>query len=106
MVSGIVGGMSTLFTALSFFVLIVYSCCLFSRVFVAGSSEFLLADLFQSVASSFLTVFRCTLGDCSTAGGTPMAVHVHKDYGFVAGLLFLGFCFATGIGLMNVISAV
>merc|ERR1719491_1513396 len=61
---------------------------------------------FDSVPRSLYTTFRCSFGDCSTAGGTPIFEHVTVEYGTGYTVLYCIFVFVVTIGIFNVISAI
>jgi len=66
----------------------------------------LVQTYFETVPRSMFTIFRCSFGDCSTAGGTPLFEHVTEAHGFIWSLILSGFLFMVAIGLFNVISAI
>ena len=39
------------------------------------------SDYFEDVPRAFLTIFRCSFGDCSTASGTPIFEHMSDGSG-------------------------
>merc|ERR1712241_1112084 len=49
---------------------------------------------------------RCSFGDCTTDGGTPIFEHVTLFRGGVWSFVYSGFNFIVVIGLFNVISAI
>jgi len=69
-------------------------------------SEDAAAWYFQSVPRSMFTIFRCSFGDCSTKGGTPIFEHVSESHGSFWSFTYSLFMFIVVIGLFNVISAI
>merc|ERR1712054_410525 len=53
-----------------------------------------------------MTVFRCSFGDCSSAGGLPISEYVVQHYGGGAGLVYCLFQFCISVGLLNVVNAI
>jgi hypothetical protein len=52
------------------------------------------------------TVFRCSFGDCSSAGGVPIFEYILESYGGGYTMLYCLFIFVLTIGFFNVISAI
>eukprot|EP00929_Paragymnodinium_shiwhaense_P086955 TRINITY_DN47310_c0_g1_i1.p1 TRINITY_DN47310_c0_g1~~TRINITY_DN47310_c0_g1_i1.p1 ORF type:complete len:448 (-),score=105.31 TRINITY_DN47310_c0_g1_i1:222-1565(-) len=61
--------------------------------------------LFSTVLRSFLTVFRCVGGDCSTSDGHPLAVWMTEVYGAYFILPYVTLQFLLCYGLLNLVSA-
>merc|ERR1712032_1263377 len=67
------------------------------------------AYYFANVPRAMLTTFRCSFGDCSTQGGTPIfefATSEGGPSGTLLGVALNCFIFTCSIGLFNIISAV
>jgi len=114
MLHGLMSGMATLLWSLVFFVIFIYVVALVFRALfgpelVSGEvpiqDETTAAFYFQTVERSMLTTFRCSFGDCSTAGGTPIFESL-GGAGTMAGLMLSCLIFVSTIGLFNIISAV
>jgi len=120
MIQGMMGGLGTLGWSLVLFVIFIYVVALVFRELVGlppGTTpdETKDADIrikpewyFRNVPRSMFTVFRCSFGDCSTSGGTPIFEGVIEDNknGSWLSLVYSGFVFVVMIGLFNVISAI
>jgi len=106
MVSGIIGGMTTLMWSMLLFLVVVYITALLFREFFGRRKVDNVFELFNTVPRSMLTTFRCSFGDCSTAGGVPIFEYVHESYGGFASLCYCIFVFSITIGIFNVISAI
>jgi len=98
--------MGTLTWALLLFTVIVYITSLLFRELFGRVKKDNIYEYFNSVPRSMLTTFRCSFGDCSSAGGMPIFEHVHMEYGVMASGLYCLFVFSVTIGLFNVISAI
>eukprot|EP00931_Biecheleriopsis_adriatica_P072739 TRINITY_DN47153_c0_g1_i1.p1 TRINITY_DN47153_c0_g1~~TRINITY_DN47153_c0_g1_i1.p1 ORF type:complete len:558 (-),score=116.26 TRINITY_DN47153_c0_g1_i1:119-1792(-) len=107
MTAGLIGGIQTLSWSAVLFLLICYVIGLTFRETlgkqrpVEGISEY-----FDSVPRSMFTVFRCSFGDCSSGGGTPIFEAVQLEYGVVFSLIYSLFVWFIMIGLFNVIAAI
>merc|ERR1719362_1793804 len=109
MIQGMLGGMATLGWAIVLFILFVYVLSLIFRESLGTDedvSEDAAAWYFQSVPRSMFTIFRCSFGDCSTKGGTPIFEHVSESHGSFWSFTYSLFMFIVVIGLFNVISAI
>jgi len=106
MITGLVGGAMTLMWAIALFFLIVYVCALLFREFFGRTIVENVSDYFDSVPRSMFTVFRCSFGDCSSAGGVPIFEHITEAYGSGSSILYCVFTFTISVGLFNVISAI
>lgn len=111
MFQGLIGGAHTLGWSFLLFMMFIYVVALiFREVLGPKTHDFNDEDAvdwyFRSVPRSMMTVFRCSFGDCSDRGGTPIFEHVTQKHGKLIALLFGGFIFITMIGLFNVISAI
>lgn len=103
MIQGMMGGMSTLIWSMILFFLTIYMVSLvFREAFGRGNVE-TVNPFFDSVPRSMITTFRCSFGDCSTNGGTPLFEHIHNTYGGFATLVCCCFVFVITIGLFNVV---
>merc|ERR1719217_1448433 len=99
--------MTTLVWSIVLFILIVYVVALLFREFFgrqSGKDYTNIYPFFQTVPRSMFTVFRCSFGDCSTIGGTPIFEFVTEEYGGLYGFCYCLFIFVMTIGLFNVIS--
>jgi len=106
MIQGLMGGMTTLAWSMVLFFLMVYVLALLFRELLGRKPRDNVFEFFDSVPRSMFTTFRCSFGDCSTAGGVPIFEYVHKEYGWPLSVFYCLFVFAVTIGLFNVISAI
>lgn len=106
MITGLIGGFSTLIWAIALFALIIYVVSLMFREFFGRTHSVYIYRYFSSVPRSMFTVFRCAFGDCSAKEGVPIFEWIHDQYGVFFSLLYCCFVFVIGIGLFNVISAI
>jgi len=93
------------------FLLMVYCGGILCKICFGTASNDLekqktLYPLFDSVLRSMLTVFRCSFGDCSTIGGTPIPEFILEEYGWEYSLGYCLFLFFITVGLFNIISAI
>lgn len=87
MIQGMLGGMTTLAWSMVLFLLSIYIISLlFREAFGRGSDE-TVNPFFDSVPRSMFTTFRCSFGDCSTHGGTPLLEHINSEFGTPATLV-------------------
>jgi len=113
MVQGLTCGMATLVWAMVLFVVLIYIVSLFCRELLGpsepGNSSTCASEeimpYFKTVPRALFTVFRCSFGDCSTAGGTPLFEHIAKECPWW-GISYSLFTFVVVVGLFNVISAI
>mmetsp|Transcript_62292 Transcript_62292/g.157429 ORF Transcript_62292/g.157429 Transcript_62292/m.157429 type:complete len:394 (-) Transcript_62292:112-1293(-) len=106
MVQGILGGMTTLAWSMVLFFLVIYVMALLFREFFGRKQRENVFEFFNSVPRSMFTTFRCSFGDCSTAGGVPIFEYVNEYYGGAASIFYCLFVFGVTIGIFNVISAI
>jgi hypothetical protein len=106
MITGLVGGLTTLIWSIALFFLIVYVCALMFREFFGRSEKENIFDYFNSVPRAMFTVFRCSFGDCSSATGVPIFEHITLQYGALYAVIYCIFIFLITVGLFNVISAI
>jgi len=106
MIQGLMGGLTTLAWSMVLFLLMVYILALLFRELLGRKEKENVFEFFDSVPRSMFTTFRCSFGDCSTAGGVPIFEYVHKEYGWPVTLFYCLFVFIVTIGLFNVISAI
>jgi hypothetical protein len=102
------GGMKTLAWAIVLFLLVVYVASLvFRELFGFGQVE-AVTIYFETVPRAMFTTFRCSFGDCTTDGGTPIFEDTYSEafVGYSYSLLYCGFVFFISIGLFNVIAAI
>jgi len=107
MVLGVVTGLQVLFWAVVLLALFIYSMALVMRTQVGNatrdSNEYLHG--FRSLPWAMFTLFRCFTDGCSADDGTPLQVHLAKEFGyaFMVGYVFV-FLFVT-MGIFNLIMA-
>jgi len=106
MIQGMLGGISTLIWAMVFFIFILYVAALLFRELLGRNYAPNVTEWFNSVPRSMLSTFRCSFGDCSTIGGTPIFEWVQQERGTFYSVIFCLFAFSITIGLFNVISAI
>jgi len=114
MIQGMMGGLSALFWSVVLFAIFIYVMALIFREMLGPShnagNEVINTDTewyFRSVSRSMFTIFRCSFGDCSKAGGTPIFEEVFEGSGGpLLSLMYSGFLFMVVIGIFNVISAI
>jgi len=110
MIQAMLGGMSTLGWSMVLLILYFYMIALVCREGLGPSSENIsrpttVERYFMNVPRSLFTVFRCSLGDCSSSEGLPIFEHVVDAHGGLWSLVLSAFLFVAVIGLFNVISA-
>merc|ERR1712216_1095477 len=106
-INGMLGGLQTLGWAIVLFVMTVYVIALVFRETLGREEVYeFIFPYFNSVPRSMFTVFRCSFGDCSTGGGTPLFEHVTDQRGWLAALGYCLFIFVVPVGLFNVIAAI
>lgn len=112
MITGMMGGMSTLMWSVVLFILFIYVVSLIFREGLGpdpGMAKHEITQVehyFDGVGRSMFTIFRCSFGDCSTDGGTPLFEHVTESKGGMWSFILSTFLFIVTIGLFNVISAI
>eukprot|EP00928_Gymnodinium_smaydae_P040720 TRINITY_DN27598_c0_g1_i2.p1 TRINITY_DN27598_c0_g1~~TRINITY_DN27598_c0_g1_i2.p1 ORF type:complete len:542 (+),score=52.20 TRINITY_DN27598_c0_g1_i2:104-1729(+) len=106
MLQGFVGAITTLFWAILFFLLVIYVAALFCREAFGEFEVPNVKEHFHSVPRAMLTIFRCSFGECDSAGGVPIFEHVILHYGEMYSAAYCAFTFFVTVGLFNVISAV
>eukprot|EP00929_Paragymnodinium_shiwhaense_P071606 TRINITY_DN36386_c0_g1_i1.p1 TRINITY_DN36386_c0_g1~~TRINITY_DN36386_c0_g1_i1.p1 ORF type:complete len:642 (+),score=85.25 TRINITY_DN36386_c0_g1_i1:74-1999(+) len=106
MLMGMMAGMPTLVWALMLFVVAIYIVSLVFREFFGREDVPHVQEQFSSVPRAMFTTFRCSFGDCSTRGGTPLFEHVGEHYGLSFSLFYCVFAFGVTIGVFNVISSI
>jgi len=87
----------------------VYVFALICRIAFGGENSSSIEEVypyFDTTTRAMLTVFRCSFGDCSTDGGTPIPEYIVHNFGGFYGLCYAMFVFFITIGLFNVISAI
>jgi len=62
--------------------------------------------LFGSVSQSIMTSFRCFIGDCSTAGGRPIAPLFAEAVGAGCNVVYVFVTMFVGFGLFNIVAAI
>eukprot|EP00928_Gymnodinium_smaydae_P097625 TRINITY_DN8896_c0_g4_i1.p1 TRINITY_DN8896_c0_g4~~TRINITY_DN8896_c0_g4_i1.p1 ORF type:complete len:596 (-),score=101.99 TRINITY_DN8896_c0_g4_i1:99-1850(-) len=105
MIRGLIGGLSTLGWSILLFFLVVYVVALLFREFLGRRELENVSEYFENVPRAMLTIFRCSFGDCSSAGGVPIFEHVYSHHGGFMSVLYCLFVFVVSIGIFNVISA-
>jgi len=122
MVSGVVGGLKTLFWALMLISMLVYifgvmmrqlvlqefTCdgCSSREVAAMNHIETHSDALFGSVSRSMFTVFRCFTDGCSSVDGTSLILWFWDAYGAVFVLLYTLFTIFMLFGVFNLIQAI
>jgi len=110
MIYGMMGGLATLAWSVVLFVIFIYVVALIFRDSLGPSTTRVpderIERYFANVPRSMFTIFRCSFGDCSTGGGTPIFEHVTEVHGYFWSLVYSGYVFIVVIGLFNVISAI
>eukprot|EP00929_Paragymnodinium_shiwhaense_P096780 TRINITY_DN58470_c0_g4_i1.p1 TRINITY_DN58470_c0_g4~~TRINITY_DN58470_c0_g4_i1.p1 ORF type:complete len:670 (+),score=121.68 TRINITY_DN58470_c0_g4_i1:67-2076(+) len=106
MLHGMFGGLPALCWALLLFVAAVYIVSLLCREILGRQDLDHTAAYFSNVPRAMVTTFRCSFGDCSDIGGTPLFEHISKEYGLGYSLFYCIFAFSMSIGMFNVISAI
>jgi len=115
MVHALIAGMPTLLWSIIFFVCFLYVAALIFRAGFGPTGKEREEDTdskayyFQTVPRAMLTTFRCSFGDCSTLGGTPIfefAAAQDDPTGNLVGMAMSCLMFISSIGLFNIISAV
>jgi len=115
MIQGMLGGLATLGWSVVLFVIFIYVVSLVFRILLGpdrnsvpeGSEEAeQVQTYFEDVPRSMFTMVRCSFGDCTTDGGTPIFEHVTLFRGGVWSFVYSCFNFIVVIGLFNVISAI
>lgn len=106
MIMGLIGGLTTLASALVLFVLIVYMTSLVFRELFGRRPLENIFEYFDSVPRSMFTIFRCSFGDCNSITGVPIFEFVNVSYGGFYSLLYCSLMFLVTVGLFNVISAI
>jgi len=69
-------------------------------------TEELVGNHFHSMPRALVTVFRCSLGDCSSASGTPIFETISNRYGVQYGMAYCVMMFCVSLGMCNVISSI
>jgi len=62
--------------------------------------------LFGTVTRSIATCFRCFIGDCSTAGGRPIAPLFAEAVGIGCWIVYAVLTMAVSFGLFNIVAAI
>jgi len=110
MIHGMMGGLAALGWAVVLFIIFIYVVALLFRESLGPNptrvSDERIGPYFQTVPRAMFTIFRCSFGDCSTSGGTPLFEHVIEVYGWFWSFAYCCFVFMVVIGLFNVISAI
>eukprot|EP00931_Biecheleriopsis_adriatica_P079274 TRINITY_DN5267_c0_g1_i2.p1 TRINITY_DN5267_c0_g1~~TRINITY_DN5267_c0_g1_i2.p1 ORF type:complete len:584 (+),score=92.46 TRINITY_DN5267_c0_g1_i2:72-1823(+) len=107
MISGVSGSVTTLSWSFLLTLVAIYVFALIMRETLGREPDDEdTAEYFNSVPRSIYTLYRCSLGDCSTAGGTPIFEHVTNKHSVFYTLFYCMFEYFVMVGLMNVISAI
>jgi len=106
MISGMLGGLPTLMWSMCLLLVIMYVVALMFREFFGRRHVESVTEYFDNVPRAMYTVFRCSFGDCNSAGGVPIFEHVHVHFGGFYSILYCLFLFFVIVGLFNVISAI
>merc|ERR1719195_1055870 len=65
----------------------------------------LVASAVKNVPSSMFLVFRCAIGDCSLANGTPAIPTLTSNYGWFYGVVYVVSTMLVTFGIFNLIMA-
>lgn len=110
MVKGVVAGLRTLLWAMVLMMILVYTSAVFLRqsmgnavVRGVGIED---TTIFADMSSAMFNVFRCFIGSCTLADGTPMEVHLYEKYGFSFVVPYAGVMIFTMFGMFNLIMAI
>jgi hypothetical protein len=113
LISGMVGGMTTLMWCIVLFFLILYCTSLLFREFFGRGDPYIfpstgedMTSYFNSVPRCLLTVFRFFFGDFGTEQGIDMFQGLMDHYGAVSAVFVCALFFMITIGLFNVIAAI
>jgi len=115
MIQGMLGGLATLGWAVVLFVIFIYVVSLVFRILLGpdenkepatNEEAEKVQKYFEHVPRSMFTMVRCSFGDCTTDGGTPLFEHITFLKGAAWGYVYSAFNFVVVIGLFNVISAI
>eukprot|EP00928_Gymnodinium_smaydae_P063187 TRINITY_DN4684_c0_g4_i1.p1 TRINITY_DN4684_c0_g4~~TRINITY_DN4684_c0_g4_i1.p1 ORF type:complete len:660 (+),score=148.00 TRINITY_DN4684_c0_g4_i1:36-2015(+) len=108
MLYGIVALLRTLLCAILLLLLTVYFLGII-MVQTASDTFDVVEDqgvLFNSLPLSMFTVFRCLMiGDCTALNGTPLALHMHAQFGWVFTLVYCAACIVMNYGVGSLITA-
>lgn len=108
MVSGLIGGIRTLFWAMVMFFVMVYVLAVLLTQTVGKDTEDPIPNWasFEKVPISMFTVFNCLTGDCSGADGISIVVQLaNSEHAvFILGYSFI--IFITIFGLFNLVAAI
>eukprot|EP00928_Gymnodinium_smaydae_P006331 TRINITY_DN12234_c0_g2_i2.p1 TRINITY_DN12234_c0_g2~~TRINITY_DN12234_c0_g2_i2.p1 ORF type:complete len:666 (-),score=101.63 TRINITY_DN12234_c0_g2_i2:122-2119(-) len=108
MLYGILALLRTLFCAMMLLFLTVYLLSIIIVQVIPDSSEFVTGQhlLFADLPKSMFTVFRCLmLGDCSSIAGTPIALHMQDEFGWMFTLIYSCACIIMNYGVASLITA-
>jgi hypothetical protein len=109
MLDGLIGGARTLFWSFILLVIPIFASALMLRETVGENKDESLATLikpFSNLPSSFFTIFRCIMGDCSAESGQPLPVLISDTFGWGFSFSYICLIVITSFGLFNVIIAI
>merc|ERR1712147_25243 len=98
-----IGGMTTLLWSMVLFLIALYVVALVFRESLGRREQDRIYEYFENLPRAMFTTFRCSFGDCTTDGGTPLFEHVNASYGGLYSLFYCFFTFTMTVGLYNVI---
>jgi len=104
---GFVYGTRTLFWSFVLVITPLYPVAIILRETVgnsAGSPE--MKKDFDSVTSSWFTIFRCVMGDCSDENGRPIFLQVARRESWLYASFYIIVVITTVFGLFNVVTAI
>jgi hypothetical protein len=109
MISGMIGGMTTLMWSVVLFIIVTYITALLFREFYGRKQSMFegtdVSQYFSSVPRSMLTVFRYFFGDFDLKQESLFEM-IQESYGPVSSIFVCGLFFMITIGLFNVIAAI
>eukprot|EP00928_Gymnodinium_smaydae_P082288 TRINITY_DN65662_c0_g1_i1.p1 TRINITY_DN65662_c0_g1~~TRINITY_DN65662_c0_g1_i1.p1 ORF type:complete len:592 (+),score=58.53 TRINITY_DN65662_c0_g1_i1:35-1777(+) len=109
MVNGMVGSFRTLFWSLLLVCIPFYVVALVCRETLGradADAHPVVHRMFKTVGESWLTVFRCMLGDCSDVNGTPIMVQINDHHGWGYTLGYCVLMIITHLAIFNMIAAI
>merc|ERR1712232_264287 len=106
MVQGVFAGLRVLFWAIVLFFVFVFVLSVVMRQIVGHHPSNIYTASFDTLTNSMFTLFRCFTDGCTGVDGSPLMVHLAKQYGELFMICYmLVFLFVT-IGLFNLIMAI
>lgn len=107
MIMGVVAGLRVLFWAIILFFFILYILGLITRQVIGDNLKNpKYATSFSKVYWAMFTIFRCFTDGCTADDGTPLQVHLSKEYGVWFMIAYAFMFIIITIGLFNLIMAI